>query len=67
METKNYLVVDSVEKLEEAIARTKEAQMYLQLTLKNRLTKSSWLLLLLLTRQEFPLQKWQLKRPVWVL
>ena len=26
METKNYLVVDSVEKLEEAIARTKEAQ-----------------------------------------
>ena len=26
MEAKNYLVVDSVEKLEEAIARTKEAQ-----------------------------------------
>ena len=26
METKNYLVVDSVEKLEEAIARVREAQ-----------------------------------------
>ena len=26
METKNYLVVDSVEKLEEAIARTRESQ-----------------------------------------
>ena len=26
MDTKNYFVVDSVEKLEEAIARTREAQ-----------------------------------------
>ena len=26
MDTKNYLIVDSVEKLEEAIARTREAQ-----------------------------------------
>ena len=41
MDTKNYLIVDSVEKLEEAIARTREARWYLLPTLKSRLTKSS--------------------------
>ena len=58
MKNKVYEIVDSVEKLEEAISRVRKAQRFLQPIHKNRLTRFSWLLQLLQTKQEYLLRRW---------
>lgn len=69
MENKtNYEIVDSVEQLEKALARVREAQrIFATYTQEARLTRFSAQLLPLPTRQEFPLQRWRLPRPAWAL
>ena len=66
MEPKTYEIVDSVEKLEEAILRTKEAQKIFQLTHRNRLTRFSSQQHPRQIKQESALQSLPLKKPAWV-
>ena len=62
---KNYLVVDSVEKLEEAIARTREAQKKLMTYTQEQVDKI-FLAAASAANKARTLQRWRLKKPAWV-
>ena len=79
-ENKQEMIVATTEDLEAKLAEVREAQkifatysqekvdqIFKAAAMAANRAKFSWLLHLLLTRQEFLLQRWQLKKQAWAL
>ena len=62
-----YEIVDSVEMLQKAIERTREAQRIFATFTQEQVDKIFLAAASAANKQEFLLQKWLLKKQVWVL
>ena len=67
MENKTYEIVDSVEKLEDAIKRVRKAQQIFAGYTQEQVDKIFLAAASAATRQESPSQRWLLRKQAWAL